>query len=91
MIRIFVWLCLLLAAPTASAVNDAALHGQVLDDLNGNGVLDASERGIARVSVSNGSDIARTDAQHSVEVRAFDTWRGKLRAMTRYRLDEAQY
>jgi hypothetical protein len=35
----------------------------------------------------------RTDltvGEHRVEVRAFDPWRGELRAETRYRLDEAE-
>ena len=28
--------------------------------------------------------------EHFVEVRAFDRWRGEQRAVTRYRLDDAQ-
>lgn len=36
--------------------------GYVFDDLNGNGKRNKSERGIANVAVSNGSDVVLTDA-----------------------------
>jgi hypothetical protein len=49
--------------------------GVVFDDADGNGVQDAREQGIAGVAVSNGRDVARTDAhgRYALPMRAGDT------------------
>jgi hypothetical protein len=39
------------------------IEGIVFDDINGNGIFDASELGVANVSVSNGESIVKTDSK----------------------------
>ena len=53
--------CACVLACTAAAGARAA-SGVVFNDENGNGILDPGEDAIASVEVSNGVDIARTDA-----------------------------
>lgn len=54
---------LLVGVPCAGAAGiEASAVGSVFDDRNGNGRRDAGEPGIADVLVSNGRDVARTDA-----------------------------
>jgi len=52
----------LLAVPTVASAQ-STVAGIVFEDANGNGQRDASERGIADVKVSNGRELAITDAQ----------------------------
>ncbi len=47
-------------------------RGVVFDDQNGNGVRDAGEPGLAGVPVSNGLDIAKTDADGNYELEVDD-------------------
>lgn len=49
------------ARPTAPAGGADVARGRVFVDRNGNGVRDRHERGVPRVSVSNGVDVVRTD------------------------------
>ena len=58
-------LALVLAAQPAPAV-----RGVVFDDLNGNGVRDEGERGVAGVAVSNQRDVVRTGADGRYELPA---------------------
>ncbi|BDU17133.1 calcineurin-like phosphoesterase family protein [Lysobacter auxotrophicus] len=52
-----------LLATSGGAAAQTPIAGRVFDDANGNGVYDVRERGIAGVKVSNGRDLAVTDAQ----------------------------
>ncbi|MBF6023483.1 calcineurin-like phosphoesterase C-terminal domain-containing protein [Lysobacter niastensis] len=56
-------LCLSGATLAIDAPADAPLAGSVFRDDNGNGRRDQRERGIAGIKVSNGRDLAITDAQ----------------------------
>ncbi|MGO4220727.1 calcineurin-like phosphoesterase C-terminal domain-containing protein [Lysobacter sp. TAF61] len=58
-----IFLCLLAATCADAHAQTAQLTGTVYDDGNGNQHRDASERGIAGIKVSNGSDLAVTDAK----------------------------
>ncbi len=55
-------LAVMLAAPTASRAQEAAITGVVFIDANGNGVRDRGERGLAGVAVSNQDAVVVTDA-----------------------------
>ena len=59
-----------LAAPACFA--QATARGVVYEDGNGNGARDPGERGLAEVPVSNGSDVAVTDAEGRWELPAGD-------------------
>ncbi len=65
--RLLGFLLLLTATPAAFG---ATATGRVFDDENRNGVLDAGERGLADVRVSNGLDVVTTDAdgRYTLEV-----------------------
>lgn len=58
-LRVFCMLCLLAAAGTAGA---ARWEGRVFHDMDGNGVADPGEPGVAGVVVSDGRTLARTGA-----------------------------
>lgn len=64
----------LLAASTGAAAQ-STVTGSVFDDANGNGQRDGRERGIAGVKVSNGRELAITDAQgrYALPMRAEST------------------
>jgi hypothetical protein len=47
-------------------------RGYVYHDINGNKVMDGSEKGIAGVAVSNGSDIVQTNKQGEYEIPVSD-------------------
>ncbi|HKK63748.1 MAG TPA: calcineurin-like phosphoesterase C-terminal domain-containing protein, partial [Bacteroidales bacterium] len=51
---------------------EAQAKGFVFNDENENGIMDASENGIAGVFVSNGTDIVQTNAQGVYEIPASD-------------------
>src|SRR5687767_11997863 len=53
----------LLGVVAADASAQATVSGVVYEDANGNGQHDARERGIADVKVSNGRELAITDAK----------------------------
>ena len=52
---------LLISSSVAAAAETAT--GVVFDDANGNGKLDAGEKPLSGVSVSNGTDVVQTDAE----------------------------
>ncbi len=54
-------------SPAHSADDDIA-RGTVFLDRNGNGIRDEGERGIARVSVSNGIEVVQTDFRGRYEI-----------------------
>lgn len=54
------------------ANNQDSLKGVVFDDTNKNSALDGNERGLNGVEVSNGREIATTDAKGSYELPAFE-------------------
>ena len=60
----------LLASVDAMAQVPACNTGTVFEDRNGNGVRDGDEAGILNVAVSNGRDIARSDAQGRYRLEA---------------------
>lgn len=61
--RIVTGLCLLGLVVTAGAAAQERATGVVFHDLNGNGLRDAGEPGLPGVLVSNGAEIAETDAE----------------------------
>jgi len=65
MLRILVFL-IVCALPAVSVAIEAS--GRVFIDRNGNGVLDSGEPGLAGAKVSNGRDIALTDAHGSYRI-----------------------
>lgn len=59
-----------LALGLLSAASAAGVRGVVFDDRNASGVRDAGEPGLARVAVSNGTDVVLTDAAGRYELTA---------------------
>ncbi|WP_341838358.1 calcineurin-like phosphoesterase family protein [Chitinophaga pollutisoli] len=51
-----------------AAMAQAQVKGRVYEDLNGNGKLDKKEKGLSGVYVSNGTEVAGTDAQGNYEL-----------------------
>lgn len=77
---------LLLALPSASFAGEAqTATGVVYLDGNANGVRDPGERGIARVPVSNGREVVRTDNDGSYELPVDDDTIIFVCKPTRYR------
>ena len=72
-VRHLLWILLLLSPLAAWA--DSPASGRVYLDANGNGRRDAGEAGVAGVKVSNGRDIALTDAagRYRITLRDGDT------------------
>ncbi|MFI5310918.1 MAG: metallophosphoesterase [Gemmatimonadales bacterium] len=62
-----------LALTFAGGSRAAAVHGVVFDDVNGNGVRDAGERGLQGVAVSNQADVVVTDAEGHFELASAGT------------------
>lgn len=64
-----------LLAVSTGAVAQSTVSGVVFDDSNGNGQRETRERGIAGVKVSNGRELATTDAQgrYDLPMRAGST------------------
>jgi len=65
-VRTLLAVALVAAAPLAASQSTA--RGVVFNDRNGNGVRDSGEGGIARVCVSNGLEVVRTDSQGRYEL-----------------------
>jgi len=57
-----------LGGSSLSDPSDTIARGSVYADANGNGALDADERGVAGVSVSNGCEVTQTDADGRYEM-----------------------
>ena len=72
-LRVLVMVALLL--PVSSAVLADVARGRVFLDANGNGRRDSGERGVAGVKLSNGRDIAVSDAsgRYRIELSDGDT------------------
>ncbi len=62
MMRTIAWACLIFTLLPFAVVAETA-QGRVFNDLNGNGIYDADEPGIAGVRVSDGVKVAQSDAQ----------------------------
>lgn len=58
-----VFCCLLLLALSIGVANAETATGFVFEDLNGNGVRDAGEPGLAGIPVSNSREVVLTDAE----------------------------
>lgn len=59
-------------ALTVGAYGQSRVRGTVFEDANGNSRLDAGERGLAGVGVSNGTDVVQTGADGRYELPALD-------------------
>ena len=51
-----------------NAFSQNSIHGMVYEDLNGNGIKDSNEKGVAGVPVSNGSRVELTDSSGKYEI-----------------------
>lgn len=70
--RRFVVFSALLCLMSFSAVSAELAKGVVYNDVNGNGVRDAGERGVSGVLVSNGVDIVKTDRKGNYSIPVSD-------------------
>lgn len=70
--HLFIALCLMFNCAAHAQAQPAPITGTVYQDNNGNQRRDASERGIAGIKVSNGRDLAVTDAQGRYRLPALD-------------------
>ncbi len=69
LLTVFVLACL---AVPAHALPPPCSGGQVFEDRNGNGIRDAGEPGLSGIKVSNGIDLAVTDAQGEYDLPYVD-------------------